>query len=196
MTIWFTGCPHFNHARIIELAKRPFDSVEQMNETLVANWNKVVGPRDTVYLLGDICWESAHGERDADPEPWLARLNGVKTIVWGNHDDKSWIPDSDHARECTDYLELTIDKQRFVLFHYPIEDWNGRWKGSIHLHAHDHIPVFRNHLPPREVTSGLDLGPASRYPADLKCNRFRVGVDACNFRPVSLDEIMAEAKRE
>lgn len=196
MTTWFTGCLHFGHKRIIELAKRPFDSVEQMNKTLISNWNSVVGDNDHVYILGDICWPSAKDAADADPEPWLSRLNGFKTIVWGNHDDKSWTPDSFHAQECVDYLEVEIEGQKLVLFHYPIDDWNGRYKGWIHLHCHDHIPIFRNAHPPIASQSGLDLGKPVRYPEWLKCNRFRVGVDACNFRPVSFEEIMAESKWE
>lgn len=73
---------HFGHERIIELCKRPFKNVKEMNETLIANWNKVVGKEDTIYFLGDFCFES----KDAKKEYWLSRLNGHIIWVKGNHD--------------------------------------------------------------------------------------------------------------
>ena len=36
------------------------------------------------------------------------------------------------------YLEVQINKQTFVLCHYPISSWNGLNKGWIHLHGHIH----------------------------------------------------------
>lgn len=47
---FFTSDTHFNHANIIRFCNRPFNDVEQMNETLIANWNRVVQPEDTPRL--------------------------------------------------------------------------------------------------------------------------------------------------
>jgi len=52
---FFTSDTHFNHANIIKFCDRPFKDVELMNETLIANWNRVVGLDDTVFHLGDFC---------------------------------------------------------------------------------------------------------------------------------------------
>ena len=49
---FFTSDTHFNHANIIKFCNRPFKDVEQMNETLIANWNRVVEMDDTVFHAG------------------------------------------------------------------------------------------------------------------------------------------------
>ena len=50
--IYYTADLHFHYALL--LPSRPFATVEEMDETLVKNWNDTVGPEDTVYLVGDI----------------------------------------------------------------------------------------------------------------------------------------------
>ena len=55
--IWFTSDLHLNHMNILkyEPISRPFDTVEEMNETLIGNWNACVKDDDTVFILGDLC---------------------------------------------------------------------------------------------------------------------------------------------
>lgn len=50
---FFTSDTHFGHANIIRFCKRPFENVEEMNEALIENWNKVVSDDDTVFHLGE-----------------------------------------------------------------------------------------------------------------------------------------------
>lgn len=188
MTIFFSGCTHFGHANIIKLAQRPFASAEEMNEVLVKRWNSVVGADDMVYHLGDFSWR--------DPTPWWDRLNGRKHLILGNHDDEARIRAScPSAASVQNYLLLKQGTQRFVLFHYPIDDWDGRWRGSIHLHAHTHSPALKNpNLPLVAAASeGIAAALSTNYPAELICNRFNVGVDATDFRPISLEEILRQS---
>lgn len=49
--IYFIADTHFDHANIIRFCNRPFTSVEEMNETLIVNWNRKVHGNDTVYIL-------------------------------------------------------------------------------------------------------------------------------------------------
>lgn len=51
--IYFTSDHHFWHENIISYCKRPFASVEEMNEKMVQYWNDVVKDKDEVYYLGD-----------------------------------------------------------------------------------------------------------------------------------------------
>ena len=152
MAIFFTGCTHFGHANIIRLANRPFSSVEEMDATLVENWNKTVRKNDLVYHLGDFAWKGGANIQH--------RLNGEKAWVRGNHDPRNWGQDY-----------IAWDRRpdtSIVMFHYPIEEWDGWWRGALHLHCHTHKP---------------ELASAPR--------RFNVGTDATRFAPISLDEILA-----
>lgn len=81
---WFTSDLHFGHARLIEISAArgaAFSSVEEMDETLVANWNVSVADDDTVWVLGDV---DMHGKAASLAQ--VARLRGTKILVCGNHD--------------------------------------------------------------------------------------------------------------
>lgn len=78
--IYFTSDLHFNHVNIIQYCNRPYHYIEEMNEALVANWNSIVTPNDTVYCLGDISLTFK------PIELFSQRLNGHKYLVPGNHD--------------------------------------------------------------------------------------------------------------
>ncbi|MBV7396104.1 hypothetical protein [Mameliella sediminis] len=156
MTDYITGCTHFGHANIIRLANRPFASVGHMDEVLIANWNATVRPQDTVYHLGDFAMGGAPGE------DYLARLNGRIVLMQGNHDPQGW---------GADYLRIKSHGSRAVLFHYPIEEWDGWFGGAVHFHCHTHKPDF--HSAPR---------------------RGNVTVEATDYRPVRLDAAIARLK--
>jgi calcineurin-like phosphoesterase family protein len=54
MTVFFTADTHFGHTNIIKHVGRPFTSVEDMDKTIIRNWNRAVCPTDTIYHLGDV----------------------------------------------------------------------------------------------------------------------------------------------
>ena len=82
--VYFTSDTHFNHANIIGFCNRPFKNVEEMNETLITNWNRVVGVDDIVFHLGDFCLGGS-----AEWTNVLNRLNGKIYLIVGNHDIKN-----------------------------------------------------------------------------------------------------------
>lgn len=80
--IYFTSDLHLGYSKVIKNRNRPFDTVEEMNETLIANYNSLVSKKDTVYLLGDLTQKLEPQEANS----LLSRLNGKKTLLIGNHD--------------------------------------------------------------------------------------------------------------
>ena len=65
--IYFTSDLHLGHRGIIEMQNRPFKSVEEMNRSLIENYNSVVHKNDTVYILGDISHHMPiEREKDSD----------------------------------------------------------------------------------------------------------------------------------
>ncbi|MEM9725397.1 MAG: hypothetical protein AAF909_08045, partial [Pseudomonadota bacterium] len=158
--VFFSADSHFGHAGIIRLANRPFDSVAEMDAALITQWNAVVAPGDLVYLLGDFCFK---GSKPA--AKILEQLHGDVVLIRGNHDSVNTctLP---HWRGVHDLLEITIDKTRLVLCHYPLLEWPGAYKGALHLHGHTHGAV----------------APHQR--------RADVGADVWGFRPVTLPEIL------
>ena len=51
--LWFTADEHFYHNNIISYCSRPFNNIEEMNNTLITNWNELIQPDDDVIIAGD-----------------------------------------------------------------------------------------------------------------------------------------------
>jgi calcineurin-like phosphoesterase family protein len=133
----FYSDPHWNHAKIINYSNRPFDNVIEMNTYLTNNWNNHVAPDDTTILLGDIVWAKHPQELDR----LLSSLNGKKILCFGNH-DKAFVKNPDivrkHFLSAHAYLELEVEHQLIMCFHYPMLEWNKCHRGAWHIHGHVH----------------------------------------------------------
>jgi calcineurin-like phosphoesterase family protein len=81
LSIFFTADTHFGHNKIIEYCDRPFASIDEHDNALIARWNAAVSPDDTVFHLGDLSFLPR--ERT---EEILEQLNGRIEMVLGNHD--------------------------------------------------------------------------------------------------------------
>lgn len=125
-TIFLASDLHLNHARILGHCNRPFSSLRHMNRDLVQRWNRVVGPFDTVYHLGDF---SIRGS----PSRWIRELNGKKVFIRGNHDRD--LPGARH------HATLSYGGYEFYLVHDP-RDAPASWKGWV-IHGHTHNKVSR-----------------------------------------------------
>lgn len=168
--VYFTADLHFYHEKIIAHTHRPFRTAEEMNRALIRRWNERVAWDDEVYILGDLTLKGPEAAAEC-----LGSLRGKKHLIRGNHDRFAESPlfDASLLASIGDYGEVVYGNTRFVLFHYPILDWNGLRRGAIALHGHQHNGPARN----------LE----NRQRGVL---RYDVGVDANGMAPVSAGEII------
>jgi calcineurin-like phosphoesterase family protein len=180
MRIWFWADTHFHHKAMITYCNRPFRDVEEMNETLINNYNALVKPEDETYFLGDFSFGGANASEEI-----VKRLKGKKYLIRGNHDHKHvikritpyfiWVKDvyqltvQDTNTDAPD-THMSVyphNNQMIWLSHYPHVTWPQEHYGTLHLHGHSH--------------GGLPDDPTKR--------RLDVGVDCFNYKPVSYETI-------
>jgi len=65
--VFFIADTHFGHKNVLKLCNRPFETIEQMNETFIENWNRRVTGRDSVYVIGDLFFRCEDPEAPARP---------------------------------------------------------------------------------------------------------------------------------
>ena len=163
-------------ANIIRLCNRPFVSVEEMNETIIANWNAVVFDDDDVYVGGDVCFKSA-----VEAVKFLKRLRGKKHLIVGNHDNKL-LKDPAFRKmfvEITDILEVNDNGTRIVISHYPLCEWNGFFRGTLHFYGHIHNNT-------ENATYGIMKNISNAY---------NIGADILGFTPRTLEQVIEMNKR-
>jgi calcineurin-like phosphoesterase family protein len=162
--IYFTADPHFFHTAVIKYEKRPFETVEEMNEAIINNWNTDITSKDEVYILGDL----SLGGKTVTTE-LIYKLKGRLYFINGNH-DKLNLAQKARFEWVKDYYQLKIQGYTFILFHFPIFTWDKKHYGSIHLHGHTHTNSHSDWEHP---------------------NKINVGMDHWSFKPVSLDRIVS-----
>ena len=166
---YYIADTHFGHTNILNMCNRPFDSIDAMNEALIAAWNERVTGNDTVYILGDLFY------RCADPEPILQRLKGRKHLIVGNH-DASWMDRVDLKKYFVgvgNLLEITDGIRGITLCHYPLLTWKHKLRTYM-IHGHIHNDTTSDYFP-------------------LIADRERMlnaGVDINGFRPVTFEELV------
>lgn len=127
MTIFVVSDTHFNHKNIIRYSDRPFDSVEEMNEALVDNWNSVVTPQDKAYHLGDVIFGKDYSI--------LKRLNGKKRLIVGNHDDIKSLAKAEVFQKI--YMWRIFREFEITLTHVPLHLESLRTEINVHGHTHE-----------------------------------------------------------
>lgn len=169
---FFISDTHFGHANIIRFCKRPFENVEEMNEALIENWNKVVSDDDTVFHLGDFAFGGSNVWKEIIP-----RLKGHINLIIGNHDRKNlrqgYMSFFDMV---VPQLQIEIEDTSIYLNHYPFLCYGGSYRGVWQLFGHVHSGPGAD---------GLDI---SRLRVLLP-TQYDVGVDNNNFTPISYREV-------
>ena len=170
---------------------RPFDTLEEMHNTIKERWNSVVTGADHVYILGDLAWKE-----NEDAISFISTLKGNKHLILGNHD------------KCKDqrYKQLFVDIQNYkeikdvcngkeyhlVLTHFPIAFWNHQhhymrngkehevWAIQLYGHVHNSIEeeIFQKFVSDLNGEYGV------------KCNAINVGCMLHDYIPRTLAELL------
>ena len=173
---------HFGHANTWAKFKnadgsplRPFTSTEEMDETLVNNWNSVVNPKDTVYHLGDVVIARRNLQT-------VKRLNGRKILIRGNHD---MFKDKDYYEAGFEQIHgLRVFVDKWIMSHIPLhpDSVTDRFKVNVHGHTHGNRVV--------KTVGVYTDGRLIKCPNNTPDPRYySVCVEQINYTPISLDDL-------
>ncbi len=165
---------HFGHSNILTFTHGPdnkpvrsFSSVEEMDETIINNWNKIVKPNDVVYHLGDVVINKKFLST-------IERCNGSKRLILGNHDPYLDL----YGLYFKKVYAMRIYPKDLIMTHVPIHpDCVHRFKRNLHGHIHTNTlndPRYRNCC--------VDFPGDDYFPAN-------------NYMPLSLESIRDDFKK-
>lgn len=104
----------------IEKHNRPFDTVDQMTEGLIENWNQVVGTGDLVYHLGNFAWDPKTAQTA------ISRLNGTIWFIPGEIDaplfelrEKGMLPKNATIKDPI----MALEKMKATISYWPLKEW-------------------------------------------------------------------------
>jgi calcineurin-like phosphoesterase family protein len=191
--LWFTSDTHFNHANICSATTtwnkesgnnfRIFNSLDTMNDRLVAGINASVGQDDILFHLGDWSFGGFESIRQFRDRLVCKNIH----LILGNH-DQHIARNKDDVQEIFssvhNMLDLIVkwnvgtptqDEAKFMLMHFPIASWDNLARGVIHLHGHVHLPKHRR------------IGPGKMMD---------VGVDGNGLEPIDMKEVLTIMKNQ
>ncbi len=130
--------PHFYSGNIIVFGERPFNDITEMNNTIIANYNQIVGRQDICYWLGDVMY-GANKERVRNI---LNRMRGRKFLIMGNHDrghGATWWQSCGFERV---FDHPIYDAQNYIMLsHEPLPEF-GNIYPIVNYHGHIHIQDY------------------------------------------------------
>lgn len=178
---FFFSDPHFFHKKLIRGTEgnfgehaRPFDTIEEHNETIVNNWNSVVKNNDVVWVLGDCVFA---GKENL---VIFERLKGKKRLVLGNHDTGSKDKYMKYFEKVEGAVEYGAD---IILTHIPVHPQClvGRWR--LNIHGHTHGDIIRD---TRYASS--NARPDPRY--------ICVSLEQTGYFPLTYNQVMEKVKEK
>ena len=133
-SVFLISDTHFGHAGVCQFTHpddntvklRPWTDPDEMDEEMIRRWNERVKPTDKIYHLGDVVINRKALKT-------LARLNGDKVLIRGNHDVFRDHEYRMYFRELRAYHVMN----GMILSHIPVHEASrGRFGVNIHGHLH------------------------------------------------------------
>jgi len=177
--------PHFGHFGVCKFMRadgitklRPFSTPEEMDEVLVRNYNEKVRPNDKCYFLGDVVI-------NRKALSTLARLNGDKVLIRGNHD----IFRDDEYREYFRELRAYHVMNGMILSHIPVHEASlGRFGANVHGHLHSNRVM---------KARGVDIRTGSiLYSNQIDPRYHNVCVEMTDFAPILFEDVIKRIEAE
>lgn len=173
--VFFTADTHFGHNNIITYCKRSFRDVDEMDETLMRNWNSVVSADSIVFHCGDFGLGKMQRLKEI-----RERLNGEIYLVMGNHEFRQTNTYFEMFAEVAMQMCIEVDCHRIYLNHYPFLCFSGSNRRDVwQLFGHVH-------------SSGNDIAKLR----NLFSNQLDVGVDNNNFCPLSFPQVESKIEKQ
>jgi calcineurin-like phosphoesterase family protein len=184
-SVFLVSDTHFGHMGVCKFTRndgvtklRPYSTPEEMDEDMIAKWNAKVKPTDKVYHLGDVVINRR-------ALPTLARLNGDKVLIRGNHDIFPDVEYRQYFRELRAYHVMN----GMILSHIPLHsDSMGRFGTNIHGHTH------ANRV---RKARGVDARTGEILYSDENDLRYHcVCVEQTDFAPILFEDVIRRIKEE
>ena len=138
---------------------------------LIDLWNKTVSPKDKIWHLGDVAFNTRL--------PVLDRLNGYKELLlMGNHEHK---PAAEYLKYFKD-VKATFEIGRTFLSHYPVHagQLESRYNCNVHGHTHRHTVKI-------EAMADTGIGPMPDMVDDPRY--LCVSIEQTGLKPINIDEV-------
>lgn len=179
--IWVISDTHFRHASLLNFANKNgdqvrgklFDNIDQHDEYMIEQWNRCVKPEDIVYHLGDVVIGGAEGEKWFT-ENW-SRLNGIKRLIVGNHDNIKFLSSGDFFDEV--HMWRMFPDLGLLFSHVPVHERSAMMWGSKETGLRDKpIPLLNVH-------GHIHENPSPEGPYRCVC------VEHTSYAPINIEEL-------
>ncbi|MDO4500474.1 MAG: metallophosphoesterase family protein [Erysipelotrichaceae bacterium] len=193
---YFISDLHFFHGNILNMDKRNFSNITEMQEHIIAKWNSKVKEDDEVYILGDLSWEKGINTYNL-----LTKLHGKLILVEGNHD--AWYLDDPNFddyifEDVRNYMEINMKDKFLVLSHYPMFFYNHQFHKNdskymtymLYGHVHNTYDEYmiNSFINKASTLERLTAGDEREYTPFQMINCFCAFSD---YTPLTIDEWIA-----
>jgi len=173
--IYYISDTHFKDQAIFNKCKRPFKSLEELEQVVIYNWNNKINEDDIVYVLGDI------GSADISSIDVFRKLKGHKHLIVGNHDHEilEAIKES-NVFESIKFIDVIVDNNhKICICHYPLMDWMEFNREGYFVYGHVHNKTSLNGIAYKQIKEYYKDKPA-----------YNCGIDVTGYTPVTLEEMI------
>lgn len=147
--LYFMSDLHYGHQNILSIDKRPYQTIEEMNEYIRRELSTKLRKTDVLFDLGDLFWKSVNIKEAREVLDSIPCNSKFKVV--GNHDPyKHYLTEEigqtnnlcDRFKLVADLFDIHVKYEGVEylvsLSHYPILDWNHMYQGGIHIYGHTH----------------------------------------------------------